>query len=389
MSAKRIILTGGGTGGHITPLLAVAHELKKIDPDCYIIYIGERNGKYASMLTGNTEINEVHSIFAGKFRRYHRESWLRRALAVRTNLLNLRDFIYFVLGTIQSMVLIRRLKPDSVLLKGGFVGVPVGLASAFWRKKIITHDSDTMPGLANRLVSRWAKFHATGMPPEYYNYPAKSMRYVGVLVGSDYQAVTPEQQIKFKEELGLSSDNRVVLVTGGSGGSANINKAVRAILPKLFEAYPDLYLIHQVGIGKGGIYEGYSHDRLQVYELLKPMYKYTGASDAVITRAGANTMAELGIQGKACVVIPNPLLTGGHQLKNGEFLASKEAALIIDEKNMKQDANVLFEAVCKLLDDDELRRKFGSNLQVLAVPDAAHKLAGLLLDQDFADDIPA
>lgn len=386
---KRIVLTGGGTGGHITPLLAVAQELKKLDPQCHIIYIGERNGKYAEMLKGNTDIDEAHSIFAGKFRRYYHETWFARLMSVRANILNLRDFGYFIVGTLQSLILIKRLRPDTILLKGGFVGVPVGLAAAFWRKPFITHDSDTVPGLANRLVSRWAKYHATGMSPEFYNYPAQSMRYVGVLVGEDYQQVTPKLQAEYKQKLSLPEQSLVLLVTGGSGGAGNINKAVREILPKLLETYANLWVIHQVGIGKSGVYDGFTNERVRVFELLKPMYLYTGASDVVISRAGANTMAELGVQGKACVVVPNPILTGGHQVKNSDYLASKNAAIIVDENSLIKDVNLLQDAVSTLINDKSLRQQFGSRLQSLAKPDAAQKLAELLLNQDKSSDVQA
>lgn len=385
MNARRFVLTGGGTGGHITPLLAVAHQLKRKDPTCHIIYIGERKGKYASLTAKNKDIDEIHSIFAGKFRRYHGESWLRRLLAVRTNLLNLRDLIYFGIGTVQSFFLVRKLKPDMILLKGGFVGVPVGLAAAFWKLRFITHDSDALPGLANRIVSRWALLHATGMPPEYYRYPRESMRYVGVLVGPQYVPVTDSAQEEYKRELGLPESAQVLTVTGGSGGAAAINKAVRAIVAGLLDANPDLFIFHQVGLGKGGIYDDYEHDRLRVVELLNPMYTYTGASDVVVTRAGANTMAELGVQGRACIVVPNPLLTGGHQLKNAELWRAEKAAVIIEENVIRNDPDVLREHVQELLDDPKVREQLGGQLSRLTVKDAAAALADLMLESDFTD----
>jgi UDP-N-acetylglucosamine--N-acetylmuramyl-(pentapeptide) pyrophosphoryl-undecaprenol N-acetylglucosamine transferase len=172
-----------------------------------------------------------------------------------------------------------------------------------------------------------------------------------------------------------------LLVTGGSGGAGRINTAVRAILPELLQQHPDLRVIHQVGVGKGAVYKDFNSERLQVYELLKPMHVFTGASDVVITRAGANTMAELGVQGKACLVIPNPLLTGGHQLKNAQFLEENEAAFIIDERQLPQDVNVLLRAVDKLLNDKSLRQKLGANIQALTINDAASRLANILLTE--------
>lgn len=380
--SKRIILTGGGTGGHITPLVAVAHEIKQLDPDTHIIYIGERNAKYAELIANNPDFDEVRAIFAGKFRRYHGESWVTRLLDIKTLLLNLRDLFLFIIGTMQALLLVKRLGPDNILLKGGFVGVPVGLAAAFWKKRFITHDSDTVPGLANRIVARWAHLHATGMPAEFYTYPQESTRYVGVLVGHMYEYVTPEKQAAYKTELGLPKDASVLLVTGGSGGAMAINQAVRAVIDDLLNDFPHLHVVHQVGIGKGVIYDGYSHERLQVFELLNPMHVYTGASDVVVTRAGANTMAELGVQGKACIVVPNPLLTGGHQLKNAEVWEAKQAAAILGEADMVAEPVLLRKRVARLLDSPQERADLGANLRGLTVTDAAHKLALILLDKE-------
>ncbi len=374
------MLTGGGTGGHITPILAVAHELKRIHPDAYIVYIGERNGKYAEMTAGNTDIDDIRTVYAGKFRRYHGESWLQRLLDVRTNLLNIRDLFYFAFGTLQALLLMRRLNPDVVLLKGGFVGVPAGLASAFWRIPFVTHDSDALPGLANRLVARWATYHATAMPAEYYSYPSESVKYVGVLVGDDYGPVSAKQQAAFKREIGVPTTCELLLITGGSGGAATINKAVKTILPPLLQDFPNLYVIHQVGKGKAGIYEGFTHDRLHVAELFFPLYQYTGAADVVVTRAGANAMAELGVQGKACIVVPNPLLTGGHQVKNAEHFEKAQAAEIVKETTIISDQGVLDGAIRELLQDEQARARLGKRLQEMTIPDATHKLTMVLLE---------
>src|SRR5690606_13564925 len=158
-------------GGHISPLLAVAHELKKIEPDARLDYVGERGGKFKRLVLEDTSIDEARFILAGKFRRYHGESWLRRLLDVRTNLLNIRDALYTLIGFCQSVWLLLRRRPDVVFIKGGYVGVPIGLAAALLKVPFITHDSDAVPGLANRVVGRWARLHATGMPEKFYDYP--------------------------------------------------------------------------------------------------------------------------------------------------------------------------------------------------------------------------
>lgn len=374
------MLTGGGTGGHITPILALAHELKRSKPNIHIVYIGERGGKFAKMTADNKDFDEIHAVYAGKFRRYHGESWLKRLLDVKTNLLNLRDLVYFMMGTVESILLMRRIKADAVFLKGGFVGVPVGLAAAFCRVPFVTHDSDAVPGLANRLVARWATYHATALPAAHYKYPSQNVKHVGVLVSSDHRDVTATQQTAFKKNIGVPENSRLLLVTGGSTGAANINRAMKMIVEQLLSNHPDLYVIHQTGKGKAGVYNQFSHDRLRITELLFPLYEYTGASDVVVTRAGANTLAELGVQGKACIVVPNPLLTGGHQVKNARYFEEQGAIRIVKETTVKQNPESLMVVIDELLDDEVERQRLGKQLQRMTITDATRKLAVLLLE---------
>ena len=374
------MLTGGGTGGHITPILALAHELKRLKPDVHIVYVGEQGGKFAEMTADNPDIDELRAVYAGKFRRYHGESWVTRLLDVKTNLLNFRDLFYFGIGTLQSIVLLKRLKPDVVFLKGGFVGVPTGLASAFWKIPFVTHDSDALPGLANRLVARWATYHATALSAENYSYPRASVKHVGVLVSDNHKPVSSKKQAQFKQQIDVPTGSKLLLVTGGSSGAEAINKAMRSLLPELLEDYPDLYVVHQVGKGKTEIYDGFTHARLRIAELLFPLYPYTGASDLVVTRAGANAMAELGVQGRACIVIPHPQLTGGHQMKNAEKLEEQGAARIVKETTFKNRPDELDKAIRELLRDDKQRERLGERLQANTISDATEKLAMVLLE---------
>ncbi len=375
-----VVLTGGGTGGHITPLIVVARELKARYPQCEIVYIGERRGKFAHMIEDEQVFDKKYTIFAGKFRRYHGESWLKRLLDVKTNFQNIRDVVFIALGFLQSLRLLKHIQPDVILLKGGFVGVPVGLAAALKGRPFVTHDSDVLPGLANRLVSKWAAYHATGMPAELYAYPPDKTKYVGVLVAREYQPVTQENQDKFKQELGLPDEARLLFVTGGSLGARRLNEAMRGIVPALLSEFSDLHIIHQVGKGNEGTYGDYAHERLQVLDFVQGMYRYSGAADVIVTRAGANTIAEFGVQGKACIVVPNPQLTGGHQTKNAEGWAAQGAVVMVDEATFRQGGEALDRAIRNLLQDTAARQALGQKLRVLTVPDATARLATLLVE---------
>lgn len=376
----RYLLTGGGSGGHITPLLAVADELHVRNPSAEIVTVGERGSKFAHLTENRTSITRSHSIFAGKFRRYHDDSLWQKLIDFRTNLLNVRDVLYFAVGFMQSLILIRKVRPDVVFLKGGFVGVPIGLAAAFWRVPIVTHDSDALPGLANRLVSRWVSIHATGMPPEYYRYSKQKMRHVGVLVGKDYKPVTDALKAEYRDDLALPRGAHVLFVTGGSLGSQRINRAVRERVDALLTDDKDLHIIHQVGRGNTADYSGFTHPRLRVLEFLDGMHRYSGAADVIVTRAGANTIAEFGVQKKACIVVPSPFLSGGHQLKNGKILEDTHAAIVVDEVSMVKDATVLHEAITALFNDTAQARALAKELHSLAVTGAVGKLCDILME---------
>lgn len=206
-------MTGGGSGGHITPILAVAHELKILQPDVRIIYVGQRGDALADVPARHPSIDEVHSVSAGKLRRYHSEG-LKQLLDVRTVLLNARDVFRVLAGIVQSYRLLKRLKPDVIFIKGGFVGVPVGLAAAGLKIPFITHDSDAIPGLANRIIARWARKHAVALPAEVYSYDPSRTVTVGVPVIHEYTRVTPETQRQYKQEIGLSDDAQLLFIIG-------------------------------------------------------------------------------------------------------------------------------------------------------------------------------
>lgn len=371
----RIVLTGGGTGGHITPILAVAHELKAQNTNVQTFYVGERGGKYNSLTKANPDIDKTFAIFAGKFRRYHGESWLRRLIDIKTGILNIRDAFRVLFGAVQAYRLLGKIKPQVVFLKGGFVGVPVGLAAAMRHIPIVTHDSDALPGLANRLVGRWATVHATALDAKYYKYPADKVAAVGVLVEHTYQPITPDIQTAYKKELGLKN-GPLLLITGGSSGAVRINQAVVACIDNLLHTNPNLQVVHQVGKGKTGVYKGYTHERLLILEFLQPMYRFTGAADLIVTRAGANAMAEFGVQGKACIVIPSAFLTGGHQLENAKILAEQGTAEVLYESNLQK----LQQTIQALLDNKNRRDELGKKLQAVTISDAAERLAAVLLE---------
>jgi UDP-N-acetylglucosamine--N-acetylmuramyl-(pentapeptide) pyrophosphoryl-undecaprenol N-acetylglucosamine transferase len=378
----KILLTGGGSGGHITPLRAVAKELKQQTPEVIVWAVCEKNAKFAQLLTDEPAIDAVYQVAAGKYRRYSGLSRLQKMLDVPTLARNVRDLGRVCKGYVQARRLLKRLRPDGILIKGGFVGVPIGLAAAHLHIPFITHDSDTIPGLANRLIARWAYKHATGMPAEFYDYPPEQTVYTGVPVAAEFIPVTTKLQAQYRRDIGLEKCTQIVSVIGGSQGGAQLNEDVIRIVGRLMQQYPGLGIIHIVGPAHEQEMEHcYSEElladerrRVVVKGFAKDAYRYTGAADVVVSRASATVVAELAVQGKTVVLVPGQL-AGDHQGANARHLAESGAAYQVPYG----DSEGLYNALHELLDNKQQAQRLADGLSGLAKPHAAKDLAQLLL----------
>lgn len=383
-----IVLTGGGSGGHITPLQAIATELKRQKPSVHLIYIGQRGDSLADIPAADSSIDEVFLVRAGKFRRYHGEG-LRQLLDVSTFLKNARDAVYVAIGLWQSRRLLKRVRPAVIFIKGGFIGVPVGLAAASLHLPYITHDSDATAGLANRIIARWASLHAVSLPAEVYGYPKDKTLTTGIPLQADFVPVTGQLKAAYRREINMPDKAQLLFVIGGGLGAQRVNAAVAEAMPHLLHEFPNLYVVHGAGrANQAAIGQNYNQiltpgeqDRVQVFGYLSDVYRYSGAADVIITRAGATNLAEFAVQGKACVVVPSPFLAGGHQLKNAQALANKHAAVVISETDLTDDPNRLAKQVSQLLQSPAERRKLGQQLALLAKPQATKELAAVILEQ--------
>lgn len=351
-----------------------------------MVFVIAKGDKLADIPKQHKTIDQVEMVRAGKFRRYH-GGGLRQILDVPTQLKNVRDMVYFAIGFIQSLWLFARQRPDAVFIKGGFVGVPVGLAAALFRVPFVTHDSDAIPGLANRIIARWASLHAVALPVDQYNYPQSKTKYVGVPVNERFVPVTqPSLLQKQKDELGLDTASPVLLVTGGGLGALRLNRAIVHALPLILAKVADLQVIHIAGPGKTKeLHDLYMENfqpevikRIHVYEFLSDLYRYSAVADVVVTRAGANSLADFASQQKACVVVPNPQLTGGHQTKNAQVLARQGAIVLVTEDELLADGAVLAEAIIDLLGSKEKRTDLGRALYKTVKTDAAAQIANMI-----------
>ncbi len=365
--------------------MAVAKEIKHRDPSARVCYIGVRGDKLQDVADAQGVFDDVWAIRAGKFRRYHQEGW-RQIFDLSTVGKNLRDFWYVIVGSWQSYWLLRNSRPAVVFIKGGYVGVPVGLAAALRRIPLVTHDSDALPGLANRIVSRWAVAHAVALPKTFYTYPPDKVVETGVPVDELYQYVTPKLQAMYQRELRLKR-GPVVCISGGGLGAQRINEAITAVLDELFARYSEVNVLHLAGRDhQNEIRRRYQqalsasqYARCRIEGFVTDAYRYSGAADVVVCRAGATSLAELAMQAKACVVIPNPLLTGGHQLKNAQALEKRKAAIILPEDKVAADPSVLLETISSLLGSQKKRHTYGEALHDFTKKDATKQLAGLII----------
>lgn len=322
----------------------------------------------------------VHTILAGKLRRYHHLSLWQHLIWPSLVLSNIGDGFLAGLGLVQSIVKLLIWRPDVIFTKGGYVCLPVGMAAHLLRIPIVVHDSDAHPGLTNRVLAKWATAIATGAPLEYYNYPAKITRYVGIPISSDFHVFSSSERVEARKQWGIKQDRPVLVVTGGGLGASRINDAVVLTLTDLLK-FTSVILVSGVGqYDELRSLTPANDDNFQLHPFVsKDMAKLLGAADLVVARAGATTILELAALAKPTILIPNAKLTGGHQTKNAAVYKDAGAALIVDEDHMVADPTILTKAVVSLLTNEKLSRDMADKFAKFARPHAASDVADMIL----------
>lgn len=331
----------------------------------------------------NQSVDSTETIWAGKLRRYSGQGW-KQLLDIKTQLLNIRDVYRTLRGIVQSYVLLRRIRPGVVFTRGGFVSVPVAVAAKLLRIPYITHDSDSTPSLANRLIAPWATLHAVALPPELYPYPVDKKVMVGVPVSRHYKKVSLSEQTTLKKELKLSAYEQVILVTGGGNGAQSLNAVIAQNMRYLMATFPALAVVHIAGRAleaeTNALYDelelGAARKRVYVYGFLKDMYKYSGAADVIVARGGATNLAEFALQAKPVVVVPSPQLVWN--VKNTEALVKRGAILSLNQEQAEQPER-LGRLLGDLLGDEVQQRNLRTKLAEIARPNAAADLATIII----------
>ena len=337
----RVIVTGGGTGGHIYPALAIADKIKQMEPDSEILYVGNEVGLEKDIVPKVGYPFEMVTAM-----------WLDRS-----NLLKIFKTGWGVLkGTAEARKIMKKFRPDVVIGTGGYVCVPVLLAGKQYGARTYLHEQNAYPGMANKFLEKSVRKVFLGFPDaaKYFKEPEKLI-FAGNPVRRSFFELRREEA---RKQLGFPQDAFIVLSFGGSLGAEKINE-VAFDLMKAVNGQKDIILVFGTGkwyyeatlekAEKAGIE---IQDNILVKGYLDPMDQYLAASDLVISRAGALSVAETTVCGKASVLIPSPNVTGNHQYYNAKSVADRGGALLIEEKDLTSE--MLIEEVLKLRNHPEL-----------------------------------
>ncbi len=382
MSTLRFVFTGGGTGGHVYPNVAVYEVLKDRYPDAEFLYLGTRSGAEAKIVPGLPQPIPFRAV---------------PSRGLPANLRSLRSLPalgVILLGAWRSFFLLRRFRPHLVIGSGGYVSAPVLLAAALLRIKILIHEQNAVPGRLNQLMARFATRIATAFPSSSAFFPAHKT----VLTGYPLRrSIVSASARDVRARLHIPERNRVLLVCSGSMGARTINRAVAEIVPSLL-AMENVTVILSTGKAYNRDYRAYDDTvgilqsagipteiggRLIVREYFDPISDLYAVADLAIARAGAGTVKELSTVGLPALLIPKLDLPSDHQVLNAREMEKTGGARVLNEEVRLHERRrhlvvpevPLLQAVRDLLDNPaELQRMRGC-LQSASTPDSAARIA--------------
>lgn len=360
-------------------MAAVIEQLAKHDPDLTVRFVCDKAFETQSRgLMDQVGVPvTVSTISAGKFRRYAHLSKWQHLTNWHVVSGNVGDITKIIVGFFQSLGLIIRFWPDVVFAKGGYVCLPLGIAAWVLRRPLVIHDSDTRPGLTNRVLARFATKIATGSPLENYPYDPTKTTYAGVPISDAFRPATPEQQRDYKKELGVDPDKQLVVAMGGGLGSITINDAVAVAALKL---QSDNVIIYNIA-GKKNVERATKKaagvdNYIAVPFVYEGMPKVLGAADMVVSRASATFLQELAGLKKTVIAVPARQL--GDQLKNAKVYEAAGAAVVLSDTDI-ETPDTLTATIKDLLSDAKKREALAEALHQFARPEAAADTAQLIV----------
>jgi len=346
----KFILSGGGTMGSVSPLIAIYEEIKKRDNAADFLWLATKHGSEDKLISGyGIAIKKIHS---GKLRRYF-------------SLQNFIDPIFIIFGYIQSLLILRKYRPDFILTAGGFVAVPVVWAAKVLKIPVLVHQQDVIPGLANKLMAKSARLITVTFKKSLNDFPGK----VPILTGNP---VRPEILT------GNSNDGYAyfnfqhfvptVLIIGGGTGASGINKLVAESIKNLVEF---CQVIHLTG---GRVKLNFEHPRYRQFDFMTDQLKNAYAiADLIVSRAGLQTLSEIAAVGKPAIIIPLP---GSHQEANAMEFYRNNAVALLSEKEIT--AENFAAAIGQLIADPAEQANLKHNIAKLMPPGAATKIVNLI-----------
>lgn len=365
---KRIVLVGGGTGGHFYPLMAVAERLNdqaSSEETLKLYYMGPDPYNQKELTVNNITFVKIPS---GKRRKYF-------------SVLNFFDLFKVFFGSLFAIAKLYKIYPDAVFSKGGYTSVPVVLAAAILRIPIMVHESDTRPGSANKLGGKFARYIAIGFDDTAKFFPKKKTALTGIPLRKTFLEVATDPI----SQLGLPSEKPLLFVTGGSLGAQRIN---RLILESLDDLLPNYTILHQTGINNEERVRQTSAELITDTTLLtryfvkgsltgKEMHLAQSAASLIISRAGTGTIFEIAQKGKPSILIPIPEDISHDQHTNAYAYARSGAASVLEEGNLTD--GLLSSEINRIMSNQQTYDTMSTSARAFAQGDAAETIATTLL----------
>ncbi|UOQ74763.1 undecaprenyldiphospho-muramoylpentapeptide beta-N-acetylglucosaminyltransferase [Hymenobacter cellulosilyticus] len=356
----RVIISGGGTGGHIFPAVAIANELRRRQPDAEILFVGA-NGRMEMTRVPEAGYQIVGLDIAG----------LQRRLTPQNLLFPVKVFR----SVRKAGKLLQEFKPDAVVGVGGYASAPVLLAATSRNIPALIQEQNSYAGLVNKLLSRRVNKICVAYDGMEKFFPADKLVLTGNPVRTEIASGSRAEALQF---FGLSPEKKTLLVIGGSLGARTLNEATAAALTRLQAA--GIQLLWQTG----KLYypkaaeqaTPFAADKLQALEFVQRMDLAYAAADVVISRAGALSVSELCLTGKPSILVPSPNVAEDHQTKNALALVNKDAALLVSDADASAQ---LYDQALALLNDPARQQQLRRNVSQLAYPNATTTIVDELL----------
>ncbi|MFZ4450235.1 undecaprenyldiphospho-muramoylpentapeptide beta-N-acetylglucosaminyltransferase [Salibacterium aidingense] len=359
----KVVVTGGGTGGHIYPALALVKEIQRLEPGSEFIYIGTENGLESDIVPRSGIRFETINI-----------SGFQRKLTWK----NIRTIWRFWRGTARAKQIMKGFGADIVIGTGGYVAGPVVFAASKLDIPSLIHEQNSVPGLTNKFLSRYVDKVAVSFEDSAAYFPAEKVRYTGNPRASEVTGERPRSPL---QGLGLEENKKTVVVVGGSRGARPINEAFLDSLPEAANRnWQYLYVTGSAHYDKviEEVERAGNPGNVVIHPFIHNMPAVLSYADLLISRAGATTLAEITALGLPSILIPSPYVTNNHQEKNAKSLSSRGAAVVRTENEW--NAEVLLQDSDRILSDDAKWQKMHEAALTLAAPGAAEKIFRLMED---------